>query len=363
MSDIINVTKTYLPDFDEYVSHLKKIWERAYLTNNGPILMDLEAQLRQYLEVNHLYFCSNGTIVLQILLKMIEKHSEVITTPFSYVATTNALLWENHTPVFVDIDPKTYCINPALIEGAITDRTRAIMATHVYGNACDVDAIEAIAQKHSLTVIYDGAHAFGAKLRGKSLLSYGDFSTCSFHATKVFHTVEGGLIVAKDPKNDEELHLLRAFGHRGDEYHYVGVNGKNSELHAAMGLCNLPKVPELIAKRKEVCELYTGILNWNKLQRPLLAEGLEWNYAYFPVVFESEAKLIEVLKILNEHRIVPRRYFYPSLNKLPFLEKYGISASCPVSEDIAARVACLPLHPTLDHQDVRRIANYINQTL
>ncbi len=363
MSEIINVTKIYLPDLEEYVSYLEKIWKSKVLTNNGTLLLELEQKLREFLSVNQLYYCSNGTIVLQILLKMIERESEVITTPFSYVATTNAILWENHTPVFVDIDPKTYCINADLIEAAITPRTRAIMATHVYGNACDVVAIEQIAKKHNLTVIYDAAHAFGVTVHGKSLLSFGDYATCSFHATKVFHTVEGGLIVANDPTKNEELHLLRAFGHRGDDYYFVGVNGKNSEFHAAMGLCNLPKVPALIAQRKDVCDLYTELLNWDKLQRPQLVEGLQWNYAYYPVVFETEEKLKEVFKVLGDKNIVPRRYFYPSLNRLPFLAKYGIEATCPVSESIAPRVMCLPLHAAFEPKNVREIASLINQTL
>ncbi|MEZ4900818.1 MAG: DegT/DnrJ/EryC1/StrS family aminotransferase [Spirosomataceae bacterium] len=357
---MINVTKTYLPDFDQYVSYLRKIWDSSLLTNNGPFVQELEDGLKQYLGINQLYFCSNGTIVLQMALKLLDAPGEIITTPFSYVATTNVILWENCQPVFVDIDPKTYCINPALIEAAITPNTRAILATHVYGNACDVRAIEAIAKRHNLIVIYDGAHAFGAKYNGQSLLSYGDFSTCSFHATKVFHTIEGGIIIANEAKWHEKLQLLRAFGHRGDEYYFVGINGKNSEIHAAMGLCNLPKVPDLIAARKAVCELYDSLLNWNHLQVPEWVSGLERNYAYYPVVFESEDEMLTVKDFLNQHGISPRRYFYPSLNTLSFLTSAN---ACPVSEDIALRVVCLPLHAELPHEDVRRIAALINQKL
>lgn len=357
---MINVTKTYLPDFDQYVSYLRKIWDKALLTNNGPLAQELEQGLKEYLKVDHLYFCGNGTIVLQMALKLLDEPGEIITTPFSYVATTNVILWENCTPVFVDIDPKTYCIDPKLIEASITEKTRAILATHVYGNACDVEAIERIAQKHDLTVIYDGAHAFGAVLKGKSLLSYGDFSTCSFHATKLFHTVEGGVIIANDAKWHEKLHLLRAFGHRGDDYYFVGINGKNSEVHAAMGLCNLPLVPELIAARKAVCDVYTELLDWSHLESPHWVEGLVRNYAYYPVIFESEHKMLAVRDVLVQNDIIPRRYFYPSLNKLPFLKD---AESCPVSEDISLRVLCLPLHAELPHEDVRRIAELINQNL
>lgn len=357
---MINVTKTYLPDFDQYVSYLRKIWDKALLTNNGPLAQELEQELKEYLNVDHLYFCGNGTIVLQMALKLLDEPGEIITTPFSYVATTNVILWENCTPVFVDIDPKTYCIDPKLIEASITEKTRAILATHVYGNACDVEAIGAIAKKHNLTVIYDGAHAFGAVLNGRSLLSYGDFSTCSFHATKLFHTVEGGAIIANDAKWHDKLHLLRAFGHRGDDYYFVGINGKNSEIHAAMGLCNLPLVPQLIAARKAVCDLYTELLNWNYLEAPKWVDGLVRNYSYYPVVFESESKTLAVRDFLVKNEITPRRYFYPSLNKLPFLKD---AESCPVSEDISLRVLCLPLHAELSHEDVRRISELINQIL
>jgi dTDP-4-amino-4,6-dideoxygalactose transaminase len=357
---MINVTKTYLPDFDQYVSYLRKIWDNAHLTNNGPLLLELERELKKYLGAEYLYFCGNGTIVLQMALKLIDNPGEIITTPFSYVATTNVILWENYEPVFVDIDPKTYCINPELISSAITERTRAIMATHVYGNACDVKAIEKIAKKHNLMVIYDGAHAFGATYQGLSLLSYGDLATCSFHATKLFHTVEGGAIVTNNPEWNDKLHLLRSFGHRGDDYYFVGINGKNSEVHAAMGLCNLPLVPQLIQARKSVCDLYTELLDWTRLEAPQWAEGLGRNYAYYPIVFESEAKTLEILALLKQHEIIPRRYFYPSLNKLPFLKD---TQACPVSEDISLRIACLPLHAELPHEEVKRIANLINQHL
>ncbi|TAF97208.1 MAG: DegT/DnrJ/EryC1/StrS family aminotransferase [Cytophagia bacterium] len=357
---MINVTKTYLPNFDQYVGYLKEIWDRAQLTNDGPMARRLEAELKQYLGIDHLYFCGNGTIVLQIALKMLKKQGEVITTPCSYVATTNAIIWENCTPVFADIDAATFCINPDLVEAAITERTIAIMATHVYGNACDVERLQKIADKHGLALIYDGAHAFGVKLNGRSLLSYGNFTTCSFHATKLFHTVEGGMIVMGDPTIDPEVKFMRSFGHQGNDYFSVGVNAKNSEIHAAMGLCNLPQVPHLIAARKAICDLYDAQLNLSKLQRPILVPGLEYNYAYYPVVFESEEKLEEVCAALAQSQIIPRRYFYPSLNTLPFLKT---TQPCPVSESICERVVCLPLHAELPHEDVLRIAAIINQNL
>jgi dTDP-4-amino-4,6-dideoxygalactose transaminase len=357
---MINVTKTYLPDFEQYVAYLKDIWESAHLTNDGPVGRKLEAQLKEYLGLEHLYFCGNGTIVLQMALKILKKQGQIITTPCSYVATTNAIIWENCEPVFVDIDPQTFCIDPNLIEAAITEHTVAIMATHVYGNACDVERLQQIATKHHLTLIYDGAHAFGVKLNGRSLFSYGDFSTCSFHATKLFHTVEGGMIVTNNGAFDQELKFMRAFGHQGNDYRLAGINAKNSEIHAAMGLCNLPQVPSLIAARKAICDLYDAHLNMAHLQRPTLVAGLEYNYAYYPVVFETERKLEEICAALAKEAIFPRRYFYPSLNTLPFLKT---TQPCPVSERICNQVLCLPLHAELPHQDALRIADIINQYL
>jgi dTDP-4-amino-4,6-dideoxygalactose transaminase len=358
---MINVTKTFLPDREEYIQYINEIWDRVQLTNNGPLLQKLEKELKNYLNVDNLYYCSNGTVVLQIALKVLEISKEVITTPFSYCATTNSILWENCTPVFVDIDPATFNIDPSLIERAITADTQAIMATHVYGNPCAIEAIEEIARRHSLKIIYDSAHGFGVKYKGQSLLSFGDISTCSFHATKVFHTIEGGAIISNHPELHEKLHLLRAFGHRGDEeYLYAGINGKNSEFHAAMGLCNLPHVPSIIEARKEIFDLYDSELNWATLKKPLIDPDIEYNYAYYPVVFESEAVLRKVQAALLENEIIPRRYFYPSLNTLSFLPQHF---SCPVSEDISLRVLSLPLYVGLADEDVKKISRIVNQNL
>jgi dTDP-4-amino-4,6-dideoxygalactose transaminase len=358
---MINVTKAFLPDREEYIQYIHEIWDSVQLTNNGPLLQRLENQLKDFLGVDKLYYCSNGTIVLQIALKALGVKKEVITTPFSYCATTNSILWENCTPVFVDIDPNTFNINPELIEASITEHTEAIMATHVYGNPCDVEAIEAIAKKHSLKVIYDTAHGFGVRYKGRSLLSYGDLSTCSFHATKVFHTVEGGLLVSNLPELDQKLHLLRAFGHRGDEeYFFAGINGKNSEFHAAMGLCNLPHVPEIIENRKAIFDQYNELLNWDALRKPCLSADMEYNYAYYPVVFESEAAMRKVQAALVGHEIIPRRYFYPSLNTLSFMP---VRYECPVSEDISVRVLCLPLYVGLSPEDITTISQIINKNL
>lgn len=358
---MINVTKAFLPEKEEYLRYIHEIWESVQLTNNGPLLQRLEIQLKEYLGVSNLYYCSNGTIVLQIALKALGISKEVITTPFSYCATANSIIWENCTPVFVDIDPLTFNIDPKLIEKAITPDTEAIMATHVYGNPCAVLEIEDIARKNNLKVIYDSAHGFGVNYKGRSLLSFGDLSTCSFHATKVFHTVEGGAIISNHPELHDKLHLLRAFGHRGDDqYLFAGINGKNSEFHAAMGLCNLPHVSEIIKERQTIFEKYDSQLNWNKLGKPYIDPDIEYNYSYYPVVFESELVMKKVQVALVENEIFPRRYFYPSLNTLSFMPR---RYSCPVSEDISVRVLCLPLYLGLTDSDLGTICQLINQNL
>jgi len=358
---MINVTKTYLPPIEEYTSYLKGIWDRSWVTNYGPLFVELEAKLKEYLGIDYLSFCSNGTVALEVALKALEIKEEVITTPFSYVATTNSIIWENCTPVFVDIRKDDLCLDASKIEEKITSKTTAIMAVHVYGYPCDVDAIDVIAKKYNLKVIYDAAHAFGVKYKGKSLLSYGDISTCSFHATKLFHTIEGGAIVSNSTELAKKIKLMTTFGHEGDNYYSVGINGKNSEFHAAIGLCILPKIDDIIKDRKKVSSLYDSNLNFSdfKLTRPQSHFPLEYNYAYYPVIFESEEKVLEIRKLLIENDINTRRYFYPSLNELPFIT-YD---KCEISEDIARRVLSLPLYVDIESEMVMKICNLINSKL
>ncbi|RCR69632.1 DegT/DnrJ/EryC1/StrS family aminotransferase [Larkinella punicea] len=355
---MINITKSYLPPLEEYVKHLEGIWERVYLTNNGPLVQQLEKELKAYLDINHLLFCGNGTIVLQMAIKALGLTKEIITTPFSYCASTHAILWENCTPVFADVREDDFTIDPLKIEPLITENTEAILATHVYGNLCQIEAIEALAKKHNLKVIYDGAHSFGATYKGKSALSYGDISTCSFHATKVFHTIEGGLVTCTDDAVAEKLNLYRSFGHRFDEYIDMGINGKNSEFHAAMGLCNLPVVPKLIEARKERFARYDAQLNLSKIQRPVIQPETGYNYAYYPIVLETEAKLLEIKSALEQVKINPRRYFYPSLNTLPFLKT---TQPCPISESIALRALCLPMYPDLEEEVIDQVCEIVNK--
>jgi dTDP-4-amino-4,6-dideoxygalactose transaminase len=325
-------------------------------------VQELEEKLKEYLGVNNLLFASNGTIVLQMALKVLNITKEVITTPFSYVVTTNAILWEGCQPVFVDIDPETLCIDASKIEAAITPDTQAILATHVYGIPCDVERIQAIADKYNLKVIYDAAHAFGCTYKGKSLLSYGDISTCSFHATKVFHTVEGGCIIAKDEVVANQLMLYRQFGHIGDDYFSIGINAKNSEMHAAMGLVNLPKITTLIELRKSIVMKYSmgfklcGVKSTVENLKP----DIVWNYSYYPVVFKNESTLLKVKAKLQLQNINSRRYFYPSLNLLPFIDN---PQNCPVSESISQRVLALPVSHQLDLEDQNKIIEIISESV
>jgi dTDP-4-amino-4,6-dideoxygalactose transaminase len=358
---MINVTKTFLPPFDEYTSMLKRAWDISWITNNGILVQELEQKLKEYLHVQNLLFSANGTVVIQIALKALNITKEVITTPFSYVATTNTILWEGCTPVFADIDPGTLCIDADRIEAAITPDTQAILATHVYGIPCNVVKIEAIAKRHNLKVIYDAAHAFGCEVDNKSLLSFGDISTCSFHATKVFHTVEGGCIVCNDKILNDKLSLLRSFGHLGDEHYIAGINGKNSEFHAAMGLVNLNYIDSLIDQRKSLSEAYD--LHWKgvNIKRLEVPANIKYNYAYYPVIFETENQLLDVINALKQVSVTPRRYFYPSLNELPQTKQSN--NHCPVSEDISRRVLCLPLYPGLFLDDVTVVATAIKKVL
>jgi dTDP-4-amino-4,6-dideoxygalactose transaminase len=358
---MINVTKTFLPPIEEYIALLKRAWEKEWITNNGELVRELEQSLKDFLKVRRLFFCTNGTIVLQIALKALEITKEVITSPFSYTATSNSILWEGCKPVFVDIDPGTFCIDADRIENSITRDTQAILATHVYGLPCNVVKIEEIANRNHLKVIYDGAHAFGSMLRGKSLLNYGDVSTCSFHATKLFHTVEGGCIILNDDELEQKVLLYRSFGHIGDDYYSIGINGKNSEFHAAMGLALLPKIGYIIEERKKIFSIYDSFLP-NNLPRPIYSsQGFEYNYAYFPVIFDSEELLLKVKYDLASQEINVRRYFFPSLNTLP--QTIEFNNSCPISEDICRRVICLPLYVGLTESEIELICSIIKRAM
>ncbi len=357
---MINVTQTFLPPIEEYTRLLQRAWDLKWLTNRGEMVRELEEKLVEFLGVEHLLLVNNGTIALQIAIKALDLKGEIITTPFSYVATASSIVWENCQPVFVDIEKDFLTIDETKIEAAITEKTSGILATHVYGNPCNVEAIKKIAEKHNLKIIYDAAHCFGVKYNGESILNWGDISTLSFHATKIFHTGEGGAIVCNDAKLAHKIFYLHNFGHDGPENFFgLGINAKVSELNAAMGLACFPYIDEIISKRREISNLYDALLPCANLRKPTLREDTQCNYIYYPVIFDSEKDLLKVKDELNKHEIFPRRYFYPSLNKLPYVEKQ----SAPVSEEISEKILCLPLYAELAGQDVQRICAIINSCL
>ena len=354
---MINVTKTFFPPMVEYQAQLQRIWDNQWLTNNGELYKELSQKLKDYLGVHYIIPMTNGTLPLQIALKAFGKSGEVITTPFSYVATTASIVWEQCTPVFVDIHPEYLTIDETKIEAAITDKTTCILATHVYGNPCNVEAIDTIAKKHNIKVIYDAAHCFGVTYKGQSIFNYGDVSTCSFHATKLFHTGEGGALFCQDEATRQEMWYRHNFGHDGPEkFHGLGINAKMSELQAAMGLAVLPYLDTIIEERKRVCDYYDQHLDFNKVTKLKLREGTQWNYAYYPVMFESEADLLKSKKQLESDNIFPRRYFYPSLDKL----SYVTSNQCVVTSKISKRIMCLPLYVGIYNNHLDEIIFCIN---
>lgn len=356
---MIPVTKSFFPPIDDYQAQIERIWKNEWLTNRGELVLELESKLTDYLNLKEtkMIMMSNGTIPLQIALKLLANGGEVITTPFSYVATTAAIVWENCTPVFVDIHPEFLTIDETKIEAAITNKTSCILATHVFGNPCNIEVIGAIAKKHNLKVIYDAAHCFGVTYQGKSIFEYGDVSTCSFHATKLFHTGEGGALFTNDPELFHKCFYSHAFGHLGPfDYYGVGINGKLSELHAAMGLSVLPYMDFIIEERKKIVNFYNNKLNFLKVRSFQIADDTNWNFSYYPIIFNSEENLLKVQKTLNQKKIFPRRYFYPSLNKI----EYTKGKFMPVSESVAERIMCLPLYVGLLQKDLVDIVNIIN---
>ena len=359
-NNMINVTKTFLPPIQEYNKQVQRAWDNEWLTNRGALVLELEEKVRAYLSVSNIIMTNNGTIPLQIALKLLGNQGEVITTPFSYVATTAAIVWENCIPVFVDIDPEHLSIDETKIEAAITDKTTAILATHVFGNPCNVEAIEAIAKKNKLHVIYDAAHAFGVQYRGKSIFDFGTISTCSFHATKLFHTGEGGAMFANDSQLQSKLFYSHNFGHDGPlAFHGLGINGKMSELQAALGLTVLPYMETILAERKKVVDFYNANLDFSNLQALKIRDNTDWNYSYYPVIFENEEQLLRTQKDLNEANVFPRRYFYPSLNTI----EYSKGKTMSISESICSRVLCLPLYVGLREQELYTIISIINSKL
>ncbi len=351
----IHVTKTFLPPQEEYLHWLNKAWESHQLTNNGPIHKLLEETLRDRFEVPHLRLVANGTLAIQLAIRALGVKGKVITTPYSYVATTSAILWEGCEPVYVDIKPDTLCIDPELIEAAITPDTTAILATHVYGIPCDVEAIDRIAKMHGLKVIYDAAHAFDVQYKGRSILQWGDASTLSFHATKLFHTVEGGAVVLHDEGVDHQLRLLRSFGHIGDEHFCLGMNAKMSEVHAAMGIAILPHMKSVIQDRAGTIAYYRAMIKDLRVSMIEVDKDVKWNNAYFPLLLDDLGSRETLLKNMTMFGVNCRRYFTPSLNTLPYVR----ASSLKVSEEMAERVLCLPLYAGMDLIEKERVVNAV----
>lgn len=363
----IYVTQPYLPPLEEFIPYLQKIWDSKVLTNGGPMHQELEARLSEYLGVEHIALFSNGTIALVTALQALRITGEVITTPYSFVATAHSLMWNGIKPVFVDIDPKTMNIDPAKIEAAITPQTTAIMPVHCYGNPCDVDAIQKIADNYNLRVIYDAAHAFGVQDKGGSILRYGDLSVLSFHATKVFNTFEGGAIICPDAKTKQRINHLKNFGFV-DEVTVVatGINGKMSEINAAFGLLQLEHIDRALAQRKAIDELYRqelagipGIHCVNETGQTVA------NYSYFPILVDKSYPLSRdaLYNKMREREIFGRRYFYPLISNFPTYRGLSSAApdNLPVANKIADSVICLPIYPALTPDDCKTIAQLIKE--
>lgn len=357
----INVTKTYLGNKSEFLRLMDEVWDSGWITNHGPKVLELEHQLKEYLGVKHLFFVNNGTIAIQIAIKALGLKEKVLTTPFSYVATTSSLVWENCQPIFIDICPDTLTIDVEKVENALKhDNFSGVLATHVYGIPCDVVGLKKLGAKYGIPIIYDAAHAFGVTISGESILNYGDISTLSFHATKVFHTIEGGALVTNDDDLAHKISYLRNFGHNGPENFFgVGINGKNNEFSAAMGLINLKEIDSLIAERKHLHNLYVSALQGLNLKLAIEDSLPGHNYSYFPVIFDSEEKLLHSKCILENHNIFPRRYFFPSLNTLP----YVLYQTCPISESISRRVLCLPFYNGLLKSEIDLITDVLKTSL
>ena len=357
---MINVTKTYLPDKEKYKKYIDEIYENCWVTNNGTLVQKLEKRLAEYLGVKNIVLVSNGTVALEIAYRTLGLKGFVITTPFSFVATTSSLVTNQLSPIFADIEKNTFNINPKKIEKLITLNTSAILSVHVFGNACNVEEINKIASKYNLRVIYDAAHAFDVKYKEQSILNYGDISTLSFHATKLFHTIEGGALIINDDELVQKARYLINFGIKNqEEIPHLGTNAKMNEFEAAMGLCVLDDMEKIKNKRKSLIENYKKELK-GLVQFQEQNDNATENYSYFPILFKSEKELLKIQKALNSEQIFPRRYFYPSLDTLEYIEP---KQECKISRDISKRILCLPVYYDLENEIQIQIITIIKRNL
>jgi len=352
----VYVTKTFLPPLEEYIEYLKEIWATKIVTKDGPFLKSFGDQLKTFSTANYAIPLVNGTFALQLAIKALRLKGEILTTPFTFAATGNAIVWEGCQPVFVDIDPHNLNMDPNQIENKITRHTAAILPVHVYGNPCDIDEINAIAQKHDIKTIYDAAHAFGSRYKNRSVFAYGDITMASFQATKALHTFEGGALFTSEPEIAEKIQTLSYFGMTNDELTVDGTNAKLNELSAAMGILNLKYFDHCTNIRRSLCNLYLQNLKNNDNLCFQKISG-EINYSYFPVIFKSNHLREDIVKKLNDNNIFPRKYFSPSLETI-FSDSKEIN--CPVAYDISKRILCLPLSTELTPDDIDRICQIIN---
>ena len=359
----ILVTKSSMPSYREYCKEIKSIWGTKHLTNMGPIHNKFKEQVKNYLKVENLELFVNGHLALYVALKALDLKGEIITTPFTFASTTNAIIQAGCTPVYCDVKDD-YTIDESKIESLITKKTKAILAVHVYGNICDVETIEEIAKKHDLKVIYDSAHVFGVEYKGKGIGAYGDVSMFSFHATKVFHTIEGGCLTFKDKSLQEKINLHRNFGVNGDSLECFGSNAKMNEFQAAMGICNLRHIDDEIKKRKAVYDTYVKRLsNVEGITLMQDKEGLKRNYAYFPVLFDKEKygkDRNEVLELLKENEVYARKYFYPLVSENKEF-KASLAELTPKAKEFSKNVLCLPLYADLEIKDVNAICDILSK--
>jgi dTDP-4-amino-4,6-dideoxygalactose transaminase len=357
---MINVTKTYLPDKEKYKRYIDEIYDNGWITNHGPLVQRLEKRLAEYLGVKNLILVSNGTAALEIAYRTLGLDGFAITTPFSFVATTSSLVTNNILPIFADIDPDTLNIDIDKIEEKITPHTSAIVPVHVFGNACDVEAIDNIAKRYNLKTVYDASHAFDVRYKDKNILNYGDISTLSFHATKLFHTIEGGALIINDDSLVQKARYLINFGIENTEsIPELGTNAKMNEFEAAMGLCMLDEIQNVLEKRKVLYDIYKQELA-DIVQYPKQNINATQNYSYFPIILKDENQLLRLQKALNDVDIFPRRYFYPSLDTLYYIEPKQYAY---ISRDISKRILCLPLYSTLQHSNHQQIINIIKRSI
>lgn len=351
---MLPISKPYMPPMDELAPFLSRIWETGIVTNNGPLVRQFEDEIKKYTGVKHVFFVTNGTIALQLALRALNIKGKILTTPFSMLATLSSVLWEQYEPCFADIDPHTLNLSPDEVEKKMDNNIACILATHVYGNSCDIDRMKAIADNRNIPLVFDASHAFGSKYQDRDIMTYGTISTLSLQAFKILHSVEGGLIFTNDDHIAESLLQMRYFGYDTDmNIRNIGINGKSSEINAAIGLCVLNHFPEVKLSRKTQSEYYDLQISKNGIpvSKPQITGQSEFNYAYYPIIFSSETEVLKVEQQFRKNDIQFKRYFYPSLNTVPQLRSYE---SMPISESISSRVICLPLHYqlTTNQQDL-----------